>query len=164
MTFLQLCPPTHPHTLHIHTTQARSGVLHNTRYRAACACLPACNSRRPSSYTPQPSQMSWPRRRGVEVRCNVMTTVMARRAGAPWLIRNTQNVIVQFSRVEGASTCRHTVFPFISTRTEYLISVRRRGRWEKRLGGGSRCCAGGKLILARDALPYLSQTSATHAN
>lgn len=56
---------------------------------------------------------------------------------------------------------------FIQPDQEYLIPFRGfygAGGGGRRRRGGGVGCAGRKLILARDALPYLSQTSATHAN
>lgn len=63
VTFLQLCPHTHTPILYTHT--ARSGVLHTRKdtRQLARACPSATRVAR-LPYTPQPSEMSWPRRRG----------------------------------------------------------------------------------------------------
>lgn len=85
----------------------------------------------------------------------MMTTMMARRAGAPWLIRNTQNRFRAVLTVHSSGgECTVATQHFIQPDQEYLIPVRgfygAGARWEKKGGGG---CAGRKLILARDALP-----------
>lgn len=82
--------------------------------------------------------------------------------------KHTEHVFFSCSTVRlsmGKISCRHTH----STRPRMFdfqkwISVPPKGR---RGGGGwgrESGCAGGKLVLARDALLYLSQMSAAHAN
>lgn len=100
----------------------------------------------------------------------MMTTETALCAGAPWLIRNTQNMFSFRTVLCDSPWAKFYVATLIQPDPECLISrsgylcrrkvARGGGRgWDRESG-----CAGGKLVLARDALLYLSQMSAAHAN